>query len=163
MTTDRDFSGLTTAGTLKVGDGSKNPYSEYGLLAFIGAIVDNFKSLGEVVQQYNLNSATLFTPQILNLLDSEITRNPGVIHDAYLIMDLVNIYSIETTGNTEGVRTRLIESITLTRFTPNSGTILSEESLDHYVIDDAESFVSILQNNTILIALYLFILVKTLF
>jgi len=74
---NKDHNGLTMTGSLNTGT-IDNPYNSYGLLAFINAVVDKFPSLKSVVTSYNINTGVLFTPQIISLLDGEISRDPGL-------------------------------------------------------------------------------------
>lgn len=140
-----------------------NPYSNYGLLAFIGSTIERFSSLRDLNNSIGLNTATLFTPQVIAMLDGEIARNPNIIHDSYLVIDLINIYSFETTGDINVVFDSLVGSIVKTRGIGSTDNVISEEALDHYTVTDTDGLSSLLYNNKVLVALYVYILVTTIF
>ena len=139
-----------------------NPYADYGLLAFIGSLMDKFPSIKELTTT-GINTATLFTPQIISTLDGEITRNPGIIHDSYLMVDLINIYSLETHNDINIAFDALVESIIKTRAITNIEIVISEEALDHYTVTDTESFMNLLYSNKVLVSIYLYLLVMAVF
>ena len=140
-----------------------NPYSNYGLLAYINAVVDKFPSLKSVVTSYNINTGVLFTPQVISLLDGEISRDPGIIYDSFLLIDLVNIYSLETTGDIDTVYNEVVNSIIKTRAIFKQETVISETALDPYTIINIESFSELLHSNKTMVAIYLYILTTVLF
>lgn len=159
---NKDYSSLTASGALNIGT-TDNPYSSYGLLAYINAVVDKFPSLKSLVTSYNINTGVLFTPQIISLLDGEISRDPGIIYDSFLLIDLVNIYSLETTGDIDTVYNEVVSSIVKTRAIFKQETVISETALDPYTIINIESFSELLHSNKTMVAVYLYILTTALF
>lgn len=140
-----------------------NPYADYGLLAFIGSMMDKFPSIKELTTATGVNTATLFTPQIISMLDGEIARNSGIIHDSYLMVDLINMYSLEAHGNIHLAFDAIAEGIIKTRAITNTEIVISEEALDHYTVIDADSFLSLIYSNKVLVAVYLYLLVSAVF
>ena len=135
-----------------------NPYSTYGVLAFVSTIIDKFPSIKEYVASSAVNTATLFVPQSLSYLDGDISRNPGLIHDAYLLLDMVNLYSFEVYTDPNTVIDNITNSIITTRYVPESDFLLAEEAIDAYTITDAVSFSSLIANNKIILAIYIYLL-----
>lgn len=159
---NKDHNGLMMTGALSTGI-TDNPYSSYGLLAYINAVVDKFPSLKSVVTSYNINTGVLLTPQVISLLDGEISRDPGIIYDSFLLIDLVNIYSLETTGDIDTVYNEVVNSIIKTRAIFKQETVISETALDPYTIINIESFSELLHSNKTMVAIYLYILTTVLF
>lgn len=160
----KDLSDRTFTGSLKISSQlESNPYAAYGVLAFVLSVFDRFSSIREFVTQTGVNTATLFTPQVIGILDGEISRNPGLIHDSYLMVDLINIYSYETTSSMSIVFDSLVDGITSTRTVSSSDGVISEEALDHYTVTDTEGFAGLLRNNKTLVAIYVYLLVMASF
>lgn len=159
---NKDFTGTSGTERLRVG-GENNPYVNYGLLAYVAAMIDRFPSIRDLVVSTNINTATLFTAQVISTLDGEISRNPGVIHDSYLLIDLINIYSLETNVDVGITFDLLVNAILKTRSVDSSDILISEEALDHYTVENSESFKTLVSNNKVLVALYVYLLAVNLF
>ena len=97
------------------------------------------------------------------MLDGEISRDPGIIYDSFLLIDLVNIYSLETTGDIDTVYNEVVNSIIKTRAIFKQETVISETALDPYTIINIESFSELLHSNKTMVAIYLYILTTVLF
>lgn len=158
----KDHTGQTTGVGPKTGN-EGNPYSNYGLLAYLSTVIDKFHSLRSFVQSHNVNVAILFTPQVISLLDGEISRDPGIIYDTYLLVDLINLYSLEANDNIDTTFNEVANSIVKTRAIFNTEMVISETTLDPYTVTDLESFSALLHSNKVLVALYLYILTTALF
>lgn len=158
----KDHTGQTTGVGPKTGN-EGNPYSNYGLLAYLSTVIDKFHSLRSFVQSHNVNTAILFTPQVISLLDGEISRDPGIIYDTYLLVDLINLYSLEANDNIDTTFNEVANSIVKTRAIFNTDMVVSETTLDPYTVTDIESFSALLHSNKVLVALYLYILTTALF
>ena len=158
----KDHTGQTMGVGPKTGS-EGNPYSNYGLLAYLSTVIDKFHSLRSFVQSHNVNVAILFTPQVISLLDGEISRDPGIIYDTYLLVDLINLYSLEANDNIDTTFNEVANSIVKTRAIFNTEMVVSETTLDPYTVTDLESFSALLHSNKVLVALYLYILTTALF
>lgn len=159
---NKDFTGTSATDRQRVGN-ENNPYANYGLLAYVAAMIDRFPSIRDLVASTNINTATLFTAQVISTLDGEISRNPGVIHDSYLLIDLINIYSLETNVDVGLTFDLLVNAILKTRSVDSSDILISEEALDHYTVENSESFKTLVSNNKVLVALYVYLLAVNLF
>ena len=158
----KDHTGQTTSVGLRTSN-EGNPYSSYGLLAYLSTVIDKFHSLRSFVQSHNVNIAILFTPQVISFLDGEISRDPGIIYDTYLLVDLTNIYSLESNGCIDTTFNEVVDSIVKTRSVLSTTMVVSETALDPYTVTDIESFTALLHSNKVLVALYLYILTTALF
>jgi len=140
-----------------------NPYEEFGLLGFLNTNLDKFPSMRGVVESHAINSASLFAPQTLNMLDSEISRNPNLVYEGYFLLDLILTFCVQTGQDFETIVEQFVTGAVSTRVVEDFGMTISKDTLDPFVFSEKESAECLLRSNKTLLALYIYTLLINIF
>lgn len=125
--------------------------------------IDNFDSLQAFITTYNITPGMIFLPQTLQIIDKEIASDSSFIVEALSFLDVVNTYSFFIFGDSQRIVSTLGSSAVTNRSASGLEGVLSGESLDDFIFSSLNDGVKFLENNKVLISIYIFSLVSLIF
>jgi len=139
------------------------PVSTDNILALLEQQKDNFHALAEFVKSKDIKPSRIFLPQTLKVLDAEFSVREDLILDCIDYLDVIKIYSISVYGDSESYLEEIKRTIVENRTANSNATILAQDALDDFMFTSKEEATTFLNNNKLLIALYLYSLVNLIF
>jgi len=133
------------------------------MLALLETQRENFYSLAEFIKTRDLRPSRIFLPQTLKMIDAEFNAREDLISDCIDYLDVVKIYSITIYGDGESFLEEIKQNIINNRTVSDYNGVLSKEILDDFIFNSKEEAKHFLDNNKLLVALYLYSLVNLIF
>lgn len=124
--------------------------------------VDNFPTLRAYVRQLEVPSVLLL-PQTLTHLDGELSRNSGLLFEAFSFLDVMSLVSMTTSGNPNQLSDSVVGMIKHNRTVNNTSLLLAANETANLIYGSEEDIDKLLGNNKVLIAIFLFSLVNKIF
>lgn len=129
--------------------------SDLGLIGKIAAISDNFPAILGFLKKHQITSGTLFVPQTLVLVDTEISRNPKFLYEGYELLDAIALFEANEGRSSVDYLKRLIAEITFSRTVDDFELTLNAEAVTNLVFSNKHDVESLLLSNKVLLAVYI--------
>lgn len=134
-----------------------------GILTLLEQQYENFPALHKLMQTRALTPSVVFLPQSLKALDTDLSQNQDLVLDCLTYLDMVRIYSLVVYGDCESFLASVVRVIVSGRTAANHQLIIAKDALDDFLFTSEDETVQFLQNNQLIVAIYLFSLVKLMF
>lgn len=139
---------------------SVRPTINESMLVMLNVQKDNFPLLSGLLKTKFGNPGSIFLPQNLQMLDDEVNVKEDVVIECMAYLDVVKNYSIGIYGDSETYINQIVQSIVTSRTVFDLNKVLGKNVVQDYLYSDKKSFYEFLNNNKILIAIYIFSLVN---
>lgn len=137
--------------------------SDSSILLLLQQQTENFPELSTFVKSKDIKPSVLFLPQTLKMIDSEFDYRTNLVYECLDYIDIVKFYSMTIYGDPESFLTNVKNLIVENRTVNNSSHVLSRNSLDDLTFKSKEEALEFLDNNKLLLSIYLFSLVSLIF
>lgn len=124
---------------------------------------ENFSQLHSLVKSKDIKPAVVFLPQTLKLLDQELTSKSDLILDCLNYLDVVKIYSISVYGDPDTYLNSIMKVIVKNRSVINLNYSIAKDAVDDFIFAKSEEAHEFLENNKLLLAIYLYSLIEFIF
>ena len=124
---------------------------------------DNFPMLRSFIRARSLSPSAMFLPQTHKLIDAELSSNVALVLDCLSYIDVVKLYSLVHTGNTQQFTDAVIELIVDNRTTAKPELLLAKDGIDDFTFVSKEDTIDFLNSNPLVLAIYLFSLIDLIF
>jgi len=137
--------------------------SDNSILLLLQQQTENFPELSAFVKGKDIKPSVLFLPQTLKLIDNEFDFRNNLVYECLDYLDIVKFYSMTIYGDPESFLSNIKNLIVENRTVNNSSHVLSRTSLDDLTFKSKEEALEFLDNNKLLLSIYLFSLVSLIF
>lgn len=121
---------------------------------------DNFPIIATFIKKKGLTPAVLFLPQTLKDISEEFTYHSDLIIECFNYLDIVKIYSLTIYDDPEYFTNNIISIIIDNRNIEDIKLIINTEAVDDFLFSSKENTKKFIQNNKILLSLYIFSLIN---
>lgn len=133
------------------------------ILMLLNQQKDNFPYLQQFIISKNIRPATVFLPQTIASITSELSSREDLVIDCINYLDVVKFYSILLYNDPDFYIDTIKRIIVENRTIENISGLLAKEKLDDYIFSDKDKVYYFLNNNKSLISIYLFSLINLIF
>lgn len=137
--------------------------SDSSILLLLQQQAENFSELSAFVRTKDIKPSILFLPQTLKLIDNEFDFRSNLVYECLDYIDIVKFYSMTIYGDPESFLNNVKKLIVENRTVNNSNHVLSRNTLDDLTFKSKEEALEFLDNNKLLLSIYLFSLVSLIF
>lgn len=132
-----------------------------GILLLLEQQLDNFTEISSYISKSKIRPSTVFLPQSIKQLDSELEHNTDLILDCFDYLDIVNMYSFIIYGKYDVFVKEIVGSSVENRFTFLTKNIINTAALDDFLFSDKAVAIDFLLANKPLLAIYIYSLIST--
>lgn len=129
------------------------------LLVYLNQYHDDFPGLKSLVYKRNLRPSVILLPSVLKQLDEDLENNVNILYEAIDYMELIKFYSVFLFNDSEIVFGKIKDYVINNRIAKNPNYILAKNRLDDFYFVNYEEANALLDNNKIIIAIYIFTIV----
>lgn len=151
----------------------KNPEPEVVQLPFSGgpnnvlslleSQIKNYPSMFAFYTKNIYTPSVVLVPQTLKLIDGEMTRNSTFLYEALTFLDAITLFSLQETGGPMDFFNSVVSGLMETRTVNDEKLLLSANEMSNVIYNNANDIQSLLVNNKILVSIYVFCMVCSIF
>jgi len=120
---------------------------------------DNFIALKSFVIINNITPSVVFLPQTLKLIDSEFSNKLNLVTDCLNYLDVVRLFSLTIHDDADYYLDNINHLLIENRTIEDIRHTLANKTLDDFIFNHKEEATVFLNNNKLLVAIYLFSLI----
>lgn len=136
------------------------PVSSENIIALLATQKDNHIHLAEFVKSKSMKPAMVFLPQTMKMVDAELSNKEDLIMDCINFLDAIKIYSLSVYGDSECYLERIKHFLVENRTVNSINHSLAKDALDDFIFAKREDTMSFLDNNKLLLAIYVYSLIN---
>lgn len=125
------------------------------ILEYLYQQLDNFNSLKSFIISRDIRPSTIFLPQTIKQIDSELSLRTDLLLECFDFLDIVKIYSLLLYSDERYFINKVIKLIVDTRTVNNINFTVGKESVDDFIFKSKEEANDFLENNKLLLSIYL--------
>lgn len=129
--------------------------SKNTILEYLYQQLDNFNSLKSFIISRDIRPSTIFLPQTIKQIDSELSLRTDLLLECFDFLDIVKIYSLLLYSDERYFINKVIKLIVDTRTVNNINFTVGKESVDDFIFKSKEEANDFLENNKLLLSIYL--------
>lgn len=145
--------------TYKVTETNSTGLNLSELLVYLNEYHDEFPGLKNLVHKRNLRPSVILLPSVLKQLDEDLENNVNILYEAIDYMELIKFYSVFLFNDSEIVFGKIKDYVINNRIAKNPNYVLAKSRLDDFYFVNYEEANALLENNKIIIAIYIFTMV----
>ena len=130
------------------------------MLVFLDDRASSFPFLDSFVKSKYITPGVFFLPQTLKVIDNELSYNQELVPQTLDYIDMVKVYSSIVYGDAEHFTNELIKIAASNRVIGNPTLMLATDALDDYTFTSQQAAVEFLQNNPMVLSIYVYTLVQ---
>lgn len=134
-----------------------------GILGLLNSQINNYPAMYVFCKTNVSHPSTILVPQTLKLIDGEITRNSTFLYEAFTFLETMALFSLQETGLCGYMFNNVVEMLGSTRTVEKEDLLLGSTELSNIIYTDNTNVMNLLNNNKILVAIYVFSMVCTIF
>lgn len=134
--------------------------STENIIALLNTQKENHPHLRDFITGKHITPAMVFLPQTMKQIDAEFSSREDLILDCINFLDAIKIYSLSVYGDGESYLDRIKQFVVENRTVNSIGHTLAKESLDDFIFNKKEDALAFLDNNKLLLAIYVYALIN---